>query len=140
MMSGGMLGTSGESSPPRVTGHDPDCTLCQTAEREGWWGEYDVTHCRDCGATWPMATKTAHCCRCHRTFSSHGVSDRHQVDGECRNPATMVNQKTGEKIYGFPPRPNKYGTPIWRGPASELPFKKEASNDEVESTPQGGGG
>lgn len=36
-----------------------------------------MTTCRVCERSWPMATVQAHCVRCHRHFAKPGIFDDH---------------------------------------------------------------
>lgn len=79
-----------------------DCDLCANVEREGWWGESGVTHCRLCHRTWKMTTKQAHCMTCCEHFSSPSAFDLHLLPldaGEaCADPSTFTNKKTKERL------------------------------------------
>lgn len=58
-----------------------NCKMCETADREGWWGTSQLTHCRKCHYTWNMNTKAAHCTHCHRHFTSPTGFDAHLHTG-----------------------------------------------------------
>lgn len=58
-----------------------NCKMCETADREGWWGSSQLTHCRKCHLTWNMNTKAAHCTHCHRHFTSPTGFDAHLHTG-----------------------------------------------------------
>lgn len=72
-----------------------------------------ATHCRGCCASWNRTTKTAHCATCHRTFTSPSAFDMHLLTRGCTDPAE-VRTKAGERKFADP-KPNKYGTLVWRG-------------------------
>jgi hypothetical protein len=44
--------------------------------------------CTGCGQRW-YGIDRAHCATCHRTFTTVDFFDRHRVDQECRNPASL---------------------------------------------------
>lgn len=88
------------------------CTLCSHAREHGWWGDGTVTHCRECGATWNMATNTAHCAACHSTFKSPSGFDRHRVDGVCVPPADLTDKHDRPLMAA---KVNSHGTEVWAG-------------------------
>jgi len=44
--------------------------------------------CTGCTHRW-YGIERAHCTSCHRTFADVDLFDRHRVDHECRNPASL---------------------------------------------------
>jgi hypothetical protein len=44
--------------------------------------------CGRCRQRW-YGIDRAHCATCHRTFADADFFDRHRVDDDCRNPATL---------------------------------------------------
>jgi hypothetical protein len=101
------------------------CKWCTTADREGWWGDSDISHCRVCGETWPQRSTFVHCVICHRTFSNHSSLALHKaLNNECLDPAELV-KSNGDKVFGEP-RPAKYGVLIWRKASGANPWLKSS--------------
>lgn len=78
----------------RAKHRDEDCGQCDHAKHFGCWADTDVTHCRDCGFTWPLSqTRTQHCVQCHETFGGDEAATRHQNrDGSCRAPGSVLHR------------------------------------------------
>ena len=74
-----------------------------------------ATHCRTCHASWNRSSKTGHCATCHETFSTPGVFDLHLLSRGCAHPSTIV-KRDGTHIFDLNPRPNAFGTRVWRTP------------------------
>ena len=72
----------------------------------------DRITCGGCTETWTALT-ACHCSGCHRTYAGVGMFDQHRSQygerGSCLDPATLINQKTGEPLMFF-----REG--MWRGP------------------------
>lgn len=65
-----------------------------------------------CGATWiQVASRTAHCCSCHRTFASEKIFDGHRNEGKCVDPSTILNKEHKPAFETFTDRA---GGTIWR--------------------------
>jgi hypothetical protein len=67
------------------------------------WTPNEVTHCRDCGATWRLATNTNHCKRCHLTFATLSAGYDLHTDHGHAHPSTV----------GLVPQVNRWGTEEW---------------------------
>ncbi len=80
------------------------CEPCNHADREGWWGDSAITHCRGCHTTWSLTkTRWQHCVRCHRTFGGDEAAVRHlDREGRCVDPATVLH-KNGRRILTLNP-------------------------------------
>lgn len=74
-----------------------------------------ATHCRECHASWGRSTRAGHCATCHRTFSTPNVFDLHLLSRGCTDPAG-VTRRNGTHVFDLNPRPNPYGTLVWRQP------------------------
>ena len=86
-----------------------ECEACAFAAVHHHWPNPDQSHCRRCHAGWRIGTRTIHCVKCHRTFTTPGVLDMHKVKGnECVDPASL----TGSKAMRA--EPNAWGTMVWR--------------------------
>jgi hypothetical protein len=62
-----------------------------------------VVTCTGCTHRW-YGIERAHCTSCHRTFADVELFDRHRVDHECRNPASLGMAKH-PKSGVWEPRP-----------------------------------
>lgn len=69
------------------------CGICPDVPGMGWKVP-EVTHCRDCGFTWPLSrTRYQHCVRCHETFGGDEAATRHlNREGNCRPPAEVLHR------------------------------------------------
>lgn len=66
----------------------------------------DVVHPK-CGKHWTGA-RACHCAACCETFSCTATFDRHQRDGQCREPATVglvARSKPWGVVWGYASRP-----------------------------------
>jgi ribosomal protein L40E len=86
-----------------TTTHDPStCDVCPDHLGEGWKIQ-DVTHCRECGATWRLGTNANHCKKCHLTFSTLKAGYDLHSDHSHQHPSKA----------GLVPQVNRWGTEEW---------------------------
>lgn len=63
-----------------------------------------------CGKRWG-GSKTAHCSRCHETFTTPSNFDKHQRDRVCLDPALVglvETARAGYTAWGAPADPNRW--------------------------------
>lgn len=121
--------TLAEAHPENKKRLEPDkCQVCATIQREGWNGESNLSHCRNCHAVW-SGIASAHCTLCHRLFSSNSAVDlahstHRDSKGElrriCKDPST---------ISALVQLKNEFGTLVWKGApmdeAAKAVFQKD---------------
>jgi hypothetical protein len=73
------------------------------------------TASHSCGATWhQIASRTGHCCTCHRTFSSEEIFEAHRTpDGPtpCVDPVTLLKKDGAPRFEAFT---DLAGCEVWR--------------------------
>ena len=77
------------------------CDVC----RHDYWPH---AHCPDCHRSW-FGLEQCHCVVCHQTFASDEVFLRHQTDGGCVDPGTIL-RKDGTPRFE---RVDRKGGPVW---------------------------
>lgn len=79
------------------------CIECDHAEETGGWATNGITHCRECGMTWPLSqTRLQHCTTCHETFGGDEAATRHQGAAGCVNPR-RIRTKAGALVLSQRP-------------------------------------
>jgi hypothetical protein len=100
-----------------MTGTQTDCRVCAERRPGALPAWFTGSHCRHCHSSW-RGTAAAHALCCHRTFSSNAAVDLHQVNGRCKDPATLLVGPDGEKRLAFKAVERADGNIYWT-PADE---------------------
>ncbi len=75
-----------------------------------------------CGAAWhQIASRTGHCCACHRTFSNETNFDAHRHDGICEDPATLLDKSQQPRFETFT---DPVGCVVWRSTQRDTRWAK----------------